>query len=398
MTWIMSNAGSGQHRGLVEGLRHVMTAPALSPIFRTSIWIGLVILVLIEALSVVLSVEGTDVKSLSEGLAVSLVVFLVSLRVTWGTVVAFMVSMVTIPFWDPNSYSVAMILIAMMVARTAKRSFGIIAIILYLTWSVSSALYSDLHPVNVVGADILTAVGALTGWGLRLQSRRLVRVEQTLALQEALGQQAVDAERRRIATELHDVVAHGLTVIAMQSSVLEIAGDEEARIAAQRSIGDAARQSLLDLRRMLFVLHGSDRAYEADGENTTASLAARAQEYTARLQAAGFIVTNEIHGTPELAQSLRLTLIRILQECTTNILKHAQAPARVSLTVQTNDQSISLTVRNQLPTARFRTTLPTSGFGMIGMQERVALFDGTISYGPEGEDWVVQVRFPQRHA
>lgn len=398
MTWGMGNTGSGQHAGLVEGLRQMMSAPALSAIFRTSTWVGLVMLVLIEAFSVALSVEGSNVKSLGEGLAVSLVVFLVSLRVTWGTVAAFVVSMLTIPFWDPNSYSVAMILIAMMVARTVNRSFGIIAVVLYLIWSVSSALYSDLHPVNVVGADILTAVGALTGWALRLQSRRLARIEQDLALQETLGQQAVDAERRRIATELHDVVAHGLTVIAMQSSVLEIARDEEARVAAQRSIGDAARQSLLDLRRMLLVLHGSDRAHEADEENTTASLAARAQEYTAHLQAAGFIVENQIHGIPELAQSLRLTLIRILQECTTNILKHAQAPARVSFALHTKDQSIGLTVRNQLPTARFRTTLPTSGFGMMGMQERVALFDGTISYGTEGEEWAVRVSFPQRHA
>ncbi|THJ64609.1 hypothetical protein E8P82_14655 [Arthrobacter echini] len=397
MTWTMGHTGSGQRGGLVEGLRRMMSAPALSSRFRTAVWLGMLVYVLIEALSVALSVEESDSKILGEGLAVSLVVLLVSLRVTWGTLVAFVMAMLTIPFWDPNSYPVAMILIAMMVARTVNRSFGILAAIMYLTWSVSSAIYTGLHPVNVAAADILVAVGALIGWALRLQSRRLARIEQDLALQETLGQQAVEVERRRIATELHDVVAHGLTIIAMQSSVLEMAREEEVRTAAQRNIGGAARQSLLDLRRMLFVLHGSDRVYEVDDEDMTASLTTRAQEYTASLQAAGFIVENQVHETPGLARSLRLTLIRILQECTTNILKHAQTPARACFAVHTKDQSINLTVRNQLPTARLRTTLPVSGFGMIGMQERVALFDGTLSYGPEGGDWVVRVSFPQRH-
>lgn len=369
-----------------------MRAPRLSPRFRVLVWLGLLVFSLVEALAVSVSAKGSDMTGLREVLAVSLIVFVVSLRVTWGTLAAFVVAMLTIPFWDANSYLLGTVLIAMMVARTVDRTFGVASIVLYAIWSVTGAVYGGLAPVSVLGADLVVAVGVVAGLLMRLQGRKMERIQRDLTQQETQRQKAVDAERRQIGAELHDVVAHGLTIVAMQSSILEMEPTESERLSAQRAIGDAARQSLLDLRRMLSVLHGTDQSYGVEGDELTVSLEVRVVEYSERLRAAGFTVETLFQESAALSRSLQLTLVRVMQECTTNILKHVDPPAKVSFVLEARD-AVGLTIRNPLPEPGRRGVLPTSGFGMIGLRERVELFGGTFSYGPESGDWVVRVGF-----
>lgn len=390
-------SGPQERPGSGDGwLRRFFRAEPLSRRFRTTVWIGLLVVVLVEMVAVAWSLEGSDSDGLTELLGVALLVLFVSVRVTWGALATFVVVMVAIPFWSQGPLSLGLALIAMMVARTVNRAFGAFCILLYLIWTLASVLVLDLHLFTSLAADLIVICGVLVGLVMRRQARRIDLIEKNLAEQERLRQDTVEAERRQIAAELHDVVAHGLTIIAMQSSMLEMDLEESERQDAQRAIGDAARQSLLDLRRMLSVLHGSDRAYGLDDQEMTASSAERMAEFVDRLRGAGFTVDARIASLTQIPRSLQLTLMRVAQESTTNILKHADPPAEVSIVLSGDADTVTFCARNELPEPDRAARHPASGYGLVGMRERIGLFGGTLTCGPDGGDWVVQAEFPRR--
>ena len=200
------------------------------------------------------------------------------------------------------------------------------------------------------------------------------------------AQRAIVEERMAIARELHDVIAHSLSVIAIQSAVgRHVADDqpEDAR-AALGAIEATSRSALDDLRRVLGVLRRTD--YTAPEVNPTPTLS-DLDDLVDRVRSAGVPIEVQFSGrAPSLPRGLELSVYRIVQEALTNVVKHARsAHTRVRLHYEENELFVSVT--NTPIGAGSKVCvdqLPDSGgdrHGILGMHERAAAFGGTLTAG-----------------
>ena len=211
------------------------------------------------------------------------------------------------------------------------------------------------------------------------------------------GLQALDLARARTP----DVVAHGLTVITIQAAMLPTQTDPAARAASETAIEEAARQSLVDLRRMLTALRGSDRNAQTAEGDIAVDLPARFDEFESHLHAAGFAVERTLADLDRLPRSMELTVLRVVQESVTTLLKHTPRRGTVHLCSRFDDDGhLVLEVTSPLTTgepraSRVVSAIP-SGFGLAGMRERVAVFGGALTAGPMGDGWTVRAVLPTR--
>ena len=243
-------------------------------------------------------------------------------------------------------------------------------------------------------AGILSSLVFCTPWaiGLSVRRQRVLRekaMEKALAAERELAaaeERAVFAERLRIARELHDVVSHTLSVIAVQSGVARhLSAQQPERVApALEAIEAASRTALDDLRRMLGVLR------EAPGEDPGPAVDTLSPSPGLDDIEALVALHRESHGPVELTidpaaqampASLRLTVFRIVQEALTNARKHAPL-SPVQVAVRAGGGDISVVVDNAATAHPSSTGGP--GFGLVGMRERVGLFGGEFEAGPTG--------------
>jgi signal transduction histidine kinase len=198
---------------------------------------------------------------------------------------------------------------------------------------------------------------------------------------------AVVEERERIARELHDVVAHGISVIAIQADAAEAALDRDPELARTplRTIRASAKESLAEMRRLLGVLREGDEG----ADHAPQPSLDRLPELVAH---AGVAATLEVEGTPRpLPASLDLSAYRIVQEALTNVRKHAGgAPAAVRVTWA--ERELALEVRDR---GRGGHVNGSGGHGIVGMRERVRVHGGELAAGPaEGGGFAVRARLP----
>jgi signal transduction histidine kinase len=208
---------------------------------------------------------------------------------------------------------------------------------------------------------------------------------------EELARQAVTEERLRIARELHDVVAHSMSVIAVQSGVGAHVIDtrpEEAR-KALTTIEGVSREALDELRRLLGVLRADG---EAQGVSPVPGLG-DLDALLARFAEAGLAVKLRVQGVrPAVPPGVDVSAYRIVQEALTNVLKHA-GPAGAEVTVAYGERSVSVEVTDDGRGAPAGQTW--SGHGIGGMRERAALFGGELEVGPRpGGGFRVAARLP----
>ncbi|MGP3919217.1 sensor histidine kinase [Nonomuraea sp. 10N515B] len=241
------------------------------------------------------------------------------------------------------------------------------------------APYFD-HPLALVTVAAVTVVWAL---GRYARHRRLARDDAVELALEAEWRRAREAERAvveerlRIARELHDVVSHTLSVIAVQSGVAGhlITSHPERVAPALTAIEDAAHTAMDDLRRMLHLLQ----------PDTTAAASLAPAPGLAELELLASVhrashgpITLEIDpSVADAPQSLRLTVYRVVQEALTNARKHAPG-SPVTVGVRAAEGVIDIRVDDDGP----GSPVGRGGFGLVGMGERVALFDGTLQTGP----------------
>ncbi len=266
-------------------------------------------------------------------------------------------------------------------------------------------------PVSAVTADapdretsatfgaIIVVVLMVGIWGLGAYAqtqRRYRRELQERAAsaereREQLARIAVHEERASIARELHDIVAHSVSVMlvgvrgardALRTSP-EVAEETLARV--ERS----GEQSLAELRRILALLREPAQRAESRPQPSLAEL----DELVASYRAAGLAVRLEVIGEPTpLPGGVELSLYRIVQEALTNALKHAD-PTTVTVTLGYRDSRLELEVVDDGTTATLGAA--TAGQGLIGMRERVALLGGELETGPrEGGGFRVAARLP----
>ncbi|MEV7122595.1 sensor histidine kinase [Kitasatospora griseola] len=219
---------------------------------------------------------------------------------------------------------------------------------------------------DVVFASLMMTLPWLVGTALREQR----------SYAELAARQALTDERLRIARELHDVVAHHLTVIAVRAEVARAvaAADPQEAERTLALVGTAGRTALTEMRRMLGVLRSPGDGAELGSAPGLADLPALAN-------GAGPRVELSVDPGPPLPPGVELAVYRIVQEALTNVVRHAgSADCRVHLS-RTDPEAVEFEVVNDAP-ARPPSRRPGGGHGLVGMRERAAMCGGTLSAGP----------------
>ncbi|MEU1881216.1 histidine kinase [Streptosporangium sp. NPDC020072] len=211
------------------------------------------------------------------------------------------------------------------------------------------------------------------------------------AEQEVSARRAVTAERARIARDLHDLVAHHVSAIAMQARATAEVMAEDPHLARRgvTGIGTAADAALVEMRRLLGLLADDAPAGPGDPEPSLRHLDRLAT--TAR--AAGCRVEVSTGPGPEVPAAVQVSAYRVVQEALTNVLRHAGA-TDVRIAVRRAAERLVVTVENG-PAAPGHRPLAGSGLGLVGMRERAALFGGSLRAGPRDQDggWLVEAVF-----
>jgi len=202
------------------------------------------------------------------------------------------------------------------------------------------------------------------------------------------AEQAAAAERARIARELHDIVAHHLSVIVLQAAGARAAGKPAE--ASLEKIENSARQALSETRRLLGVLRDPDEEAGLAPQPGIGDLDALA----ASVRAAGLPVHLVIDGDPAaLPAAVDVSVYRIVQESLTNVLKHA-GPARAEVTIGCAADTVTVEVTDNGMAEPGRKA-PAGGHGLAGMRERAAVFGGELAAGPRpGGGFAVRARLP----
>ncbi|MFC9962911.1 sensor histidine kinase [Nocardia ignorata] len=212
---------------------------------------------------------------------------------------------------------------------------------------------------------------------------------------ERRAHEAVAAERTRIARELHDVVAHAVSVIIVQADGAKYAlrTDPDAAERALSTIAGTGRDALRELRRTVALLR-TEHAPELLPQHGSAGIAQLAQ----MMREAGLAVDLELTGElDDIAPEVSLGVHRIVQESLTNTLRHAGASAKAVVRVQRGAEEILVEITDSGGVPVRESAIHGGGMGLVGMRERVAVLGGTLHAGklPDGR-WQVSARLPLR--
>jgi signal transduction histidine kinase len=233
--------------------------------------------------------------------------------------------------------------------------------------------------------------------GTLLRSRDRVALhlaERATTLERERDRNARDAvaeERARIARELHDVVAHSVSVLIVQAQAAETMLERDPAKARSylRKVDATARDALAEMRRMVGILDSDSADQPMDPQPGLARLA----ELADHLCESGLPVRLEIRGAPQqLSPGVDLAAFRIVQEALTNALQHAKASeARVTVIYSPARLELEVTDDGLGPVLRRNE----GGRGLIGMEERVSLYGGKLSHGPNpGRGFAVRAEIP----
>lgn len=299
------------------------------------------------------------------------------------------------PLWSQVAFPVA----TYSVARFASSAWGLAAVGVGVCGAVVAAIRwvlgfgGTLQPDPVIAYVVTITTIVVSAWALGALARtrrayvdalveRGARIEREAAQQVAL---AASDERARIAREMHDVVAHGLSTIVVQADGARYAArrDPAVATAALETIAGTGREALVEMRRMLGLL----RSEEDTGLRPQPGLP----------DLAGLVVGDHVDATlPEPATAvpdgIALTAYRIVQEALTNVRRHAGPHARARVEVAVAD---ALTVLVEDDGRGAATEHDGRGLGLLGMRERVAAHGGSLEAGPRaGGGWRVAARLP----
>jgi signal transduction histidine kinase len=240
----------------------------------------------------------------------------------------------------------------------------------------------------------LFAVPWLAGRAVRASRRQAERLrvltDRLRRERDARVRLALIDERTRVARELHDSIAHAVSVMVLQAGAAEavMESDPDRARDAVQATQEVGRQALDELQRMLSMLATDQRG--ALGPRVGL---AQLDTLIAQLRGTGLRVRLEVHGAPEtLPVGIDIFAYRIIQEALTNALKHA-GPVPTTVVLSYGDQALGLEVVDDGDGNPHTPELAGSGHGLIGMQERVALYGGTLETGPRADGgYVVRAR------
>ena len=283
-------------------------------------------------------------------------------------------------------------------AHSDRRTATISAIITALGILITFSNYIERDP-RVASQMMGVYVQYSAAWllGTYLQGRRQdvralrERAERLEREREERARLAVAEERSRIARELHDVVAHHVSVMVVQAGAARrvAASDPTSARAAMAAVESAGRTALSEMRRMLEALRQDDPDLEPEPS------LAQVDSLVARVRAAGLPVELQVAGDrPDVPAGVDLAAFRIVQEALTNVVKHAgQATASVRIAYATDRVEVEVTDDGRGAAAHLGEE--SGGRGLVGMRERAVLYGGTVETGPRtGGGYRVHAAFP----
>ena len=294
--------------------------------------------------------------------------------------------------YNPFPVGVALYTVADRCERRTSLLAGVAALVAlvlplgaHVGWSAPRELVARL-----LGFAVAWLVGDSVGTRRRYVAALEERAERLEREQAAQAARAVAEEQARISRELHDVIAHNVSVMVVQAAaardVFESRPDRARE--ALRNIEQTGRAALGELRRLLGSVRGvGDKYAPQPGLD-------RLGELTAQVRAAGLDVAVDVEGeTRTLPASVDLSAYRVIQEALTNTLKHAHA-SRAQVVLRYSPDELDVEIRDDGIGARAATGNGT-GQGLIGMRERLSLLGGTLRTGPSnGDGFAVSARFP----
>jgi len=260
--------------------------------------------------------------------------------------------------------------------------------------------------MTIVATAAACAAAALSAWMLgdlkRTRRQRLADLEERAERLEREREQelrlAAEEERSRIAREMHDVVAHALSVIVVQADGAAYAAERSPRdtraqsVAALKTIGATARDALGETRRLVGVL----RDPSSDAELVPAGGLDHVPELVEGVRAAGVAVVlrdDRVAGGRPIPLSTDLAAYRVVQEALTNVIKHAGAGVSAEVALEQSGDDLRISVRDNGIEASSHAD--GQGHGMAGMRERVAVHGGVLTVGPGvAGGWEVRATLP----
>lgn len=239
--------------------------------------------------------------------------------------------------------------------------------------------------------DAAVTVLVLT-WALRRTRAQRKRYEQDLTAWAA--ERAADAERLRIANDLHDLVSHGLGLITVRAAAARrmtgVEGEAE-RADALADIEQAGRETTTELRRMLAVLRTPNTAplRPADTLNDLPAIIETAN-------AAGLAVTLEIDNVADVSPGVQLTVCTVVREALNNTIRHA-GPTQAHVKIGRDGDAVLVDVNDGGPAGQWQAQ-PGAGHGLTGLRERVTALGGTLCTQPKADGFHLTAHIPDRIA
>lgn len=284
----------------------------------------------------------------------------------------------------------ALALTVAMVVRTGTIAMITASAVIFVAANALVSLtFTDDDGAHPAVSLLIAAAASTVALLLRASAERGERLTAELEALREQEQNAVREERLRIADELHDVIAHDLTIISMHAALLGDDRPVDMRREAREAIAVSARRALGDLRR---VIDQSD--VEAGAIVAGVELQAAVDDVTATLSAAGCAVHTDGDPTDaRLPRMVQTAFARALREAATNILKHADAgPVRIRLSA--TDQQATLHVTNRLPDRARAAAFDSGGHGTLRQGARARALGGTFHAGPAGDEWHMSLSCP----
>lgn len=293
---------------------------------------------------------------------------------------------------NPSGSDVALLILLYTVAAYRPRQLSILALVTCLVGGAVALLLKQPAPVGgpildrVLGGGALFGGTSLLAWVLGDSMRyrrgyyaaledRAARLE---AERDAQAKVAAAAERARIARELHDVIAHHVSVMVVQAdgASYALAADPKTAQTALAAISSTGRQALTEMRRLLGVLRtAGDQAALAPVPGL-----GELRELLDQARAAGLAVTYTLTGAPrELPEGAELAAYRVVQESLTNTRKHGGLAASAAVTLRYEPDGLTVEVTDD---GMATPAGDGGGHGLAGMRERIEMYGGTVQAGP----------------
>ncbi len=288
-------------------------------------------------------------------------------------------------------------------ARRRVRELSVVGPLTFVAALVYERVIPQQDPLPFWGVLIMAAlfVAVVVAVGVSIGSRRELmaslreRAETNERAQQARIASARAAERTRIAREMHDVLAHRISLVSMHAGALTFRDDlpREEQVAVARTIQDNAHLALQDLRDVLGVLRDTDGDPGSSPERPQPGLGDVSALVDEAAEAGVHVVASDLTEGTVPATTGR-TAYRIVQEGLTNARKHAPG-ARVTVSIEgCAGQGLDVRVVNPAAVGRVAAPLPTSGLGLLGLTERVELVGGTLTHGWDRGAFVVHAWLP----